>query len=73
MRIVENPDKEFVTEMRKALEETKGYCHCTIEQSEDTKCICKAFREQAEPGQCFCGLYTKEKDDAEEFQEMGRA
>ena len=63
MKIVENPDKEFVDEMRKALEETAGYCPCALERLEDTKCICKEFRERMEPGPCFCGLYIKELEE----------
>ena len=60
MRIVTNPDTEFVTEMRKNLKENSGYCPCSILRSKDTKCMCKEFREM-ESGMCHCGLYIKEK------------
>ena len=61
MRIVVNPDKELVNEIRKALKENDGYCPCKIEKTIDTKCICKDFRE-IEEGMCHCGLYIKQKE-----------
>lgn len=60
MRIVTNPDTEYVTEMRKKLKENAGYCPCSILKNADTKCMCKEFRDQAarnEAGFCHCGLY----------------
>lgn len=60
MRIVTNPDTEYVAEMRKKLKENAGYCPCSILKTADTKCMCKEFRDQAarnEAGFCHCGLY----------------
>lgn len=57
--IKENPDKEFVKEMKKAIKNNNGYCPCQIEKSPDTKCMCKEFREM-KSGMCHCGLYFKE-------------
>lgn len=60
MRIVTNPDTEYVAEMRKKLKENAGYCPCSILKNADTKCMCKEFRDQAarnEAGFCHCGLY----------------
>lgn len=60
MRIVTNPDTEYVAEMRKKLKESAGYCPCSVLKNADTKCMCKEFRDQVarnEPGFCHCGLY----------------
>ena len=61
MKIVVNPNKDLVLEIRKALILNDGYCPCKLYQNEDTKCMCKEFREQEE-GQCHCGLYIKVKE-----------
>lgn len=58
MQIRLNPDKEFVHEMRKQIEDNNGYCPCSILKNPDTKCMCKEFREMRE-GMCHCGLYIK--------------
>lgn len=58
MKIIQNPDTEFVAEMRKNLKENSNYCPCSIVRSKDTKCMCKEFREMDE-GVCHCGLYIK--------------
>ena len=58
MKIVINPDKDFVREMKRALRANNGFCPCALEKSKDTKCMCKDFREM-ESGTCTCGLYTK--------------
>lgn len=60
MRVITNPDKEFVTEIRTKIKENNGHCACTTVFNDDTKCICKNFRDQIErkePGECHCGLY----------------
>ncbi len=61
MLIKENPDKEYVKEVRKQLKENDGYCPCKLKRTPDTKCMCKDFREQNE-GTCLCGLYIKVKE-----------
>lgn len=61
MSIRQNPDREYVAEVRKRLKENGGYCPCKLERSPDTKCMCKEFREQKD-GMCHCGLYIKEKE-----------
>lgn len=58
MKIVENPDKEFVAHMRHALKNNNGHCPCALAKTPDTKCMCREFREMPE-GTCHCGLYTK--------------
>ena len=59
MRVIRNPDKDFVEHMLKALKNNNCYCPCKLEKTEHTKCMCKEFLEQ-EDGWCHCGLYYKE-------------
>lgn len=69
MKIVENPDKEYVTKIRRKLKENNGYCPCRVLKNEDTKCMCKEFREmieRKEPGMCHCGLYVIEEEDKDD-------
>lgn len=61
MSVKQNPDREYVAEIRKRLKENGGFCPCKLERNPDTKCMCKEFREQEE-GICHCGLYIKEKE-----------
>ena len=58
MRVITNPNKEFVAEIRAKIKENNGHCACAISFNEDNKCICKEFREQ-KIGECHCGLYIK--------------
>lgn len=58
MKIIQNPNKDFVEQILKALKENSNYCPCKTEKTKDTKCICKEFREQKD-GWCHCGLYYK--------------
>ena len=58
MKVVINPDKQFVREMKQALKANNGFCPCALEKTKDTKCMCRDFREM-ESGTCACGLYTK--------------
>lgn len=60
MKVIENPDKELVAEIRRQLKETCGYCPCRIKRTPDTKCMCREFREaikENKSGECHCGLY----------------
>lgn len=59
MKVIVNPDKSVVQDIRKRLSDNNGYCPCATIQNDDTKCICKAFREQQTEGECHCGLYIK--------------
>lgn len=59
MKIIQNPNKDFVKQMLKALKENSNYCPCKTEKTKDTKCMCKEFREQKD-GWCHCGLYYKD-------------
>lgn len=62
MRIIKNPDTEYVKDIKKKLKDNNGYCPCSLVKNEDTKCMCKEFRDMEE-GMCHCGLYLKEKDE----------
>lgn len=60
MKIVTNPDKEFVRDIKKQLKANNGFCPCALERNKDTKCMCKEFRDMVnngEEGYCHCGLY----------------
>ena len=59
MKIIQNPNKDFVEQMLKALKENSNYCPCKTEKTKDTKCMCKEFKEQKD-GWCHCGLYYKD-------------
>lgn len=68
MKIVLNPDTEYVSEMKKKLKANGGYCPCSIARNADTKCMCKEFREMDE-GMCHCGLYIKVNKDSEHTED----
>lgn len=64
MKIVTNPDKEFVRDIKKQLKANNGFCPCALERNKDTKCMCKEFRDMVnngEEGYCHCGLYMSVK------------
>ena len=68
MKIIKNPDTEYVAEMKNKLKENSGYCPCSIIRSQDTKCMCKDFRDQVarnEPGFWHCGLYCAVEETEE--------
>ena len=63
MTVYQNPDTEYVAEIKKRLKANNGFCPCSIVKTKDTKCKCKEFREQVErgePGACHCGLWIAE-------------
>lgn len=65
MKIIQNPDNEYVKSIKAQLKANNGYCPCSIEKTVDTKCMCKEFRNMinnGEIGMCHCGLYISEKD-----------
>lgn len=66
MKIIQNPDKECVREIKKQLKDNDGYCPCQLKKNADTKCKCKMFREQldrGETGACHCGLWIAVDED----------
>lgn len=57
-KIIINPDKDLVEDIKRRLKDNDGYCPCRISKTIDTKCMCKEFRESS-IGECHCGLYQK--------------
>jgi len=65
VKVILNPDAEYVRDIKKRLKENGGYCPCQLVKNEDTKCKCKSFREQiaaGEFGACHCGLWFAVED-----------
>ena len=65
IKVITNPDKEYVKEIRTKLKENNGYCPCRIQKTDDTKCMCKEFRGMIAngiEGECHCGLYLSVKE-----------
>ncbi len=68
MKVIQNPDRDYVSEIKTMLKKNNGYCPCAIEKSSDTKCKCKAFRDQVasgEAGACHCGLWIAVQEEQE--------
>ena len=65
LKIIQNPDRSIVNEVKDKLKETAGNCPCVLPSmwNENTKCPCKNFRDQDYEGECHCGLYIKVKAD----------
>lgn len=65
MKVIENPDKKLVAEIREQLKENQGFCPCRVKKTPDTKCMCREFREAIKEnriGECHCGLYVIKGD-----------
>lgn len=65
VKIITNPDREYVKEVKSRLKSNSGFCPCKLTKNKDTKCMCREFREQ-DSGMCGCGLYIK-IDEEDEF------
>ena len=65
MKILLNPDDEFVKSIREAIIKKQGYCPCKLQKIDNNLCMCKEFRDQiADPNfevYCHGRLYYKEK------------
>lgn len=61
MKVIINPDREHVEQIRQKIQENDGYCPCQIKKNIDTRCMCKSFLEMKEAGWCHCLLYYKEE------------
>lgn len=59
LKIVPNPDQEFLKEITQRVIDNDGYCPCLLYKNPDTKCMCKDFREQTTPGFCHCKRFMK--------------
>lgn len=51
---MENPDSEFVKNLKKKIKANSGYCLNKEKGNPDHKCPCKEYREN---GNCECGRY----------------
>lgn len=59
-KITLNPDKEYVSEIKRKLKENGGYCPCKLTKTKENHCMCKEFIDLIESGNegyCHCGLY----------------
>ena len=63
MKVIKNPDSEFVKNLKKRIKANNGYCPCQIEKTADTKCPCLEFRTT---GYCCCGLYISDPTSTED-------
>ena len=60
IKVITNPDKDFVEEVRAKIKKNNGHCACAISFNPDNKCMCKEFKQQikeGKTGECHCGLY----------------
>lgn len=65
MHIYQNPDTEYVQEIKKRIKDNGGYCPCRLIKAPETKCMCKDFTDacdRGEEGMCMCGLYIAERN-----------
>ena len=63
MKVILNPNQDYVAEIRAKIKANNGHCPCSTEKTKDTKCMCREFRKQIEreePGYCHCELYCIE-------------
>lgn len=70
MKIIINPDRKKVKEVKKQLKENDGYCPCALIHSPQTKCICKRFKDKVAEGysgECDCGLYISKEENEDEI------
>ena len=59
-KIVLGDDLELIAEVNRQLQETRGYCPCSLVWDDSTKCICATFKESLaneEEVECNCGKY----------------
>lgn len=40
MKVIINPDKELVAEIRQKLKDNDYYCPCKLDKTPETKCMC---------------------------------
>lgn len=60
IKVITNPDKGLVKEIREKIKANNGHCACALTFNDDNKCICKEFKQQIDEGivgECHCGLY----------------
>lgn len=60
IKIIANPNRELVEEIREQIRRNNGHCACAVTFTDSNMCMCKEFRdkiERKESGECHCGLY----------------
>ena len=65
IKIITNPDTDFVNEVRERIKENDGHCACAITFNTANKCPCQEFKVQVKEeklGECHCGLYIVVKE-----------
>lgn len=65
MKVILNPDEDYVKEIKHDLKGNNGYCPCKLVHIPENKCPCKEFKDmkaKGEPGTCTCGLYLIVED-----------
>ncbi len=68
MKVIMNPDEEYVKEIKDGLKDNNGYCPCRLIHIQKYKCMCEEFREMIknnQPGTCHCGLYILVEEEGE--------
>lgn len=67
MKLVKNPDTDWVAIIENGLKQNNGYCPCAATRTDATKCICTDFRQKlndpAFVGYCHCRYYRKDLED----------
>jgi len=54
MKVILNPDKEKVKQIREKLKNRNGHCPCVLVEDDSSICPCLNFREGQK---CICGLF----------------
>ena len=60
IKVITNPDKDFVKEVRARIKENNGHCACAIKFDDANICMCEEFKQQikeGKTGECHCNLY----------------
>lgn len=69
MKVITNPDEEYVREIKHDLKGNNGYCPCKLVHIPENKCPCKEFRDmkaEGKLGACSCGLYLIVEDGSDD-------
>jgi len=60
MKVILNPDKEKVKQIREKLKANSNHCPCRILTDENSLCPCLDFRQTQE---CICELFVKVEEN----------
>ncbi len=59
MRMIKNPDSDYVKGLKKRIKANNGYCPTQVDKIPENKCPCKYHEET---GGCYCGLWISVPD-----------